>query len=146
MKTKLFSIACAAALLGNTALADNEKVKADLSSWDSDKDKMVTQEEWADYMDEHSLFDRIDKNNNGNFDVEESVDKVLDYDLAMDLDDGGTISREEFIVGLYGHYDANNDDRLDEKEFNAFASNDKSPLLMTAEAEEAEERKESSQN
>ena len=63
------------------------------------------------------------------------MDKVLDYDLAMDLDDGGTISRDEFIVGVYNQYDANGDARLDDTEFEAFISNDKSPLLMTAEAD-----------
>ena len=136
MKTKLlFSAVCAATLLGSTALADEDKATVDLSSWDADSDKMVTQQEWADYMDKHSLFDRIDKNNNGNFDVEEAMDGVLDYDLAMDLDDGGTIARDEFIVGLYNHYDKNGDDRLDDTEFGAFAGNDKSPLLMTADAD-----------
>jgi hypothetical protein len=137
MKTKLqlFSAVCTAALLGSPAMADGDKV--DLSVWDSDSDKMITQEEWADAIDDQGLFDRIDKNNNGNFDVEESVDKVLDYDLAMDLDDGGTISREEFVLGLYTHYDANDDHKLDAKEFDAFASNDKSPLFMTGDAPES---------
>lgn len=136
MKTKLlFSAVCAATLLGSSAIADEDKVKMDLSSWDGDKDKMITQEEWADHFEEHALFDRIDKNNNGNFDIEESMDGVLDYDLAMDLDDGGTISRQEFVVGLYDHYDDNDDDKLDDKEFKVFVDNDKSPLLMTAEAD-----------
>jgi hypothetical protein len=136
MKTKLlFSAVCAATLIGSSAMADEDKLGMDLSSWDADSDKYVTQKEWSDYMEEHALFDKIDKNNNGNFDVEESMDKVLDYDLSMDVDAGGTIARDEFIVGLYNHYDENDDDRLDDTEFNAFISNDRSPLLMTAEAD-----------
>ena len=136
MKTKLlFSAVCAATLIGSSAMADEYKVDVDLSAWDADSDKVLTQKEWADYMDKHALFDKIDKNNNGNFDVEESMDKVLDYDLSMDIDAGGTIARDEFIVGLYDHYDENDDDRLDATEFDVFISNDKSPLLMTADAD-----------
>ncbi|MGV3591157.1 MAG: hypothetical protein ACO1PZ_05665 [Gammaproteobacteria bacterium] len=138
MKTKLlFSAVCAAALMGNSAIADDEKAHADLSAWDTDSDKIVTQEEWADYMEKQNLFDRIDKNNNGNFDVEEAAEGVLDYDVAMDLDDGGTISRDEFIVGLYDHYDENDDDKLDDTEFDTFASVEGSPLWMD-ESESAE--------
>ncbi|HEY0961157.1 MAG TPA: hypothetical protein VGE69_02250 [Pseudomonadales bacterium] len=130
MKTKLlFSAVCAAAFMGNSAIAD-DKVHADLSAWDSDSDKIVTQEEWADYMEKESLFDRIDKNNNGTFDAEEAAEGVLDYDLSMDIDAGGTISREEFVVGLYNHYDENDDDKLDDAEFDTFASVEESPLWM----------------
>lgn len=133
MKTNVLFPAICAAILGSYAMADGD-TKVDISSWDADGDKMVTQEEWADAIDEQDLFDRVDKNNNGNFDVEEALDGVLDYDLAMDIDDGGTISRDEFIVGLHSHYDENGDQQLDETEFDVFASNDQSPLLMTDES------------
>ena len=136
MTKKLLLTACAAALLGNGAWADDDKAHADLSSWDADSNKMVSQEEWADTIDEQGLFDNIDENNNGIFDVEESVDTVLDYDLSMDIDDGGHIDRHEFAIGLYDRYDANDDDALDETEFGEFASNtEASPLWMTDEAE-----------
>lgn len=121
MKTKLlFSAICAAAC--GTAMADGDKSHVDLSSWDSDSDKMVTQQEWADTIDANGLFDRLDKNDNGNFDAEEAMEGVIDYDVSMDIDAGGTISRDEFVVGLYNHYDANDDDKLDETEWNEFAS------------------------
>ena len=88
-KLQLLSAVCTAALYAGPLLAEGDAELTRLETWDSDSDRMVTQEEWAAAIDEHGLFDKIDRNNNGNFDVEESLDEVLDYDLAMDLDDGG---------------------------------------------------------
>jgi hypothetical protein len=134
MKTKLHVVAvCTAALLGSSAMADDEKSTADLSSWDSDSNKMVTQKEWSEAIDEQDLFDRIDKNNNGIFDADEAVaDTALSYEANMDLDAGGHIERQEFVVGLFKKHDANDDDMLDETEFKEFSSkSEKTPLFMT---------------
>lgn len=129
---QVFSALCTAALLSGPAVADGDKALTDITTWDVDGNKMVSQEEWAAAIEDNALFDKVDKNNNGNFDVEEAVDDALDYDLAMDIDDGGTISRDEFELGLFTMHDANNDDAIDETEFMQFSSNsDQSPLFMT---------------
>jgi hypothetical protein len=112
-------------------MADDEK--ADLSTWDADSNKMVTQQEWSEAIDEQGRFDRIDKNNNGIFDAEEAVaDTALSYEAAMDLDAGGHVERQEFIVGLFNKHDANDDDMLDETEFDEFSSKSEStPMFMS---------------
>jgi hypothetical protein len=132
MKLHLLPTLCAAALLSTAAVAAGDKALTDMGTWDSDTDKHITMKEWDAAIDNNALFDKIDKNNNGNFDVDEAVDKVLDYDMKMDLDAGGTISRDEFKLGLFNMQDANDDDVLDEKEFMQFSSNSEaSPLFKT---------------
>lgn len=134
MQTKLHILSTlgAAALLSTTLLAAGDKALTDMGTWDADANKKITMEEWDDAIDDNALFDKVDKNNNGNFDVEEALDDVLDYDIAMDIDDGGTISRDEFKLGLFNMQDKNKDEMLDESEFTQFSSNaDASPLFMT---------------
>jgi hypothetical protein len=126
----LFSLACAAVLLGSAALADWEKAKVNLSSWDMDSDKAVSQQEWTELMEQYDFFDMIDANNNGVFDTDEAMDGALDYDLSMDRDHGGNIDGEEFLRGVFDQHDANNDDKLDNEEWAEFAVNsDGSPLF-----------------
>ena len=131
-KLHLISTICTAALLCSPVMAEDDKVVTSLSSWDADSDMKVSMEEWGEALDEHDLWENVDKNNNGLFDVEESLDKVLDYDMSMDIDDGGHIDRDEFTLGLFDMHDANDDDMLDEREFTQFSSNSEvSPLFMT---------------
>lgn len=92
----------------------------DLSAWDENHDGMVSQEEWAEAFASEGIFDQLDENNNGIFDVEESNDDLFEYDLSWDLDDGGHIERQEFLLGAFNEYDEDGDDRLDAQEFNAF--------------------------
>jgi hypothetical protein len=132
MCATMCATACAAALLSAGAMAAGDKNLTDMKSWDSDSNHQITMKEWNAAIEDNALFDKVDKNNNGNFDVEEAVDHVLDYDLEMDIDAGGTISRDEFEAGLFTMHDENDDDMLDETEFMHFSANsDASPLFMT---------------
>jgi hypothetical protein len=66
------------------------------------------------------------------FDADEALAPALRYETAMDLDAGGHIERQEFVVGLFSNYDKNDDDKLDETEFKEFSStSDISPMFTT---------------
>jgi hypothetical protein len=116
----LLSAICASAL-ANTAVAAQNEVK--LSDWDTDNNKSISLAEWDAAIEEHDIFNNLDENNNGIFDIGKAVDSVVDYDLSMDLDDGGHIERQEFTVGTFNNLDANDDDMLDDTEFSEFSSN-----------------------
>ena len=127
---QLASFVCAAAV-GHPAMAQEENAKTDLSSWDMDRNNSVSLEEWDAAIEEHGLFDNLDRNNNGIFDMDEAVESVAEYDIGLDIDDGGNVDRDEFTVGLFHNQDSNNDDRLDESEFSEFASKAESTALFT---------------
>lgn len=116
--------------IGAGAFAAEDQLKVSMSSWDSDHDRRVSQDEWRATLDSHRIFDRIDRNNNDAFDTAEAAGELLEYDSAMDRDAGGRIDRDEFTSGLFDRLDANDDGRLDDMEWVEFAtSSDGSPLF-----------------
>lgn len=120
-KRYLFPALCSAALIASPALHANEW-KADMSSWDHDGNNEVSLQEWDEAVEEQGLFEDIDANGNGIYDIEEVSDGYPDYDVAMDIDDGGHIERQEFALGWFNSLDENDDDMLDEDEFGQFSS------------------------
>src|SRR5690606_16076526 len=101
MKTSfaLISSLCTAGLVSAVSAG------TEFSAWDADGDKAVTLAEWNEVMDKESVFDSVDKNNNGVFDIEEAADSAFEYDISMDLDAGGHIERQEFILGYFNELD-----------------------------------------
>lgn len=102
------------------AFGDEDAVK--FSAWDANDNGMVSLAEWDAGIEEHDVFENLDRNNSGTFDIEEAVESVIEYDVAMDLDDGGHIERQEFTVATFDSYDVNDDDNLSETEFMKFGT------------------------
>lgn len=122
MKRQLSFIAavCVTSFLGSAAYAGGDK-HLDFSASDKDGNDVLTRSEWTAAMEEAEVFDRIDSNNNGVFDIQEADDKLVEYDISMDLDDGGHIERQEFLLGLFNQLDTNGDDRLSKSEYQNFS-------------------------
>lgn len=117
----LFPAFCSAVLLASPAVQAKEWDR-DMSQWDHDGNGQVTLQEWDTAIEEQGLFEELDDNNNGMYDIQESLNGYPDYDVAMDLDDGGHIERQEFTVGWFNSFDENDDDMLDAGEFDQFNS------------------------
>src|SRR5690606_29626339 len=120
----------ATAFLSAPAFAQDD-TQVDLSSWDEDGDGNVSMEEWDSAIEDQGVFDMIDENGNGVFEIEEADEDLFVYDLEMDIDDGGNIDRQEFTAGTFNNYDANADDQLDEQEFGDFRTKFESSELAT---------------
>ena len=122
MKQKhyLFPAFCSAVLLTGPSLQANESDR-DISSWDLNGDSQISLQEWDTSIEEQGVFDELDDNGNGIYDVDEAAEGYPEYDVAMDTDDGGHIERQEFTVGWFDSFDANDDDVLDESEFDQFS-------------------------
>lgn len=134
MKRTLPFALIATGLLSAPAFADD----VDLKAWDENADGQVSLEEWDAAIESQGIFDNLDENKNGIFDVDESDEDLFAYDLEMDLDDGGHIERQEFTVGTFNMFDDDADDQLDEEEFTAFAEKYSSSDLASAEVASAE--------
>lgn len=123
-------LACTIAIVAGPAFAADEQVTVDLSSWDVDNDRMVSQQEWADVLEKHRYFDVVDANNNGVLDADEANDGLVEFDLSMDLDNGGDIDGTEFTRGVFDKHDTNDNDKLDDMEWMELIGNaDGSPLF-----------------
>lgn len=119
MKAK---ISCMGALLATACLAAPAFAQEiDPGTWDEDGDGNVTREEWDSAFETQGVFDRIDENGNGVFEAEEADEELFVYDLGMDIDDGGHVERQEFVIGTFNNYDMNGDDQLDSQEFADFS-------------------------
>ncbi|MGH7483744.1 MAG: EF-hand domain-containing protein [Longimicrobiales bacterium] len=114
------SIAAAGALLGACASA-----VADLGfeRVDADDDNSIDRTEFAEFMDDLEVFDRYDDDDDGGLDREEyreAVSARIDgdaYFTGFDRDRSDDLSRAEFREGLFESFDADDDQRLSEDEF-----------------------------
>lgn len=116
-KLPFFGAALAASFLGTSALAE-----VDFSTWDTDGDGTITLAEWDAHIEEEGIFDQIDENNNGLFDIDESDEELFPYDLEMDVDDGGLIERQEFTLGTFERYAGEDAEAMDEQQFGDFVA------------------------
>lgn len=131
-RTPILGAAIAAAFIAAPAFAE-----VDFSSWDTDGDGSITLAEWDAHIEEEGIFDRLDENGNGIFDVEESDDNLFPYTLDWDVDDGGLIERQEFTLGTFERYAGEDAEAMDEAAFDDFAQawNDSDLSRATAAAD-----------
>ena len=113
-KLSIVTAVCAA------SMASSVFAGSDFSSWDADGDKAISLAEWDETIETENVFDKVDENNNGIFDIDEAVESVFTYDMEMDVDAGGHIERQEFTLGTFNRLDSNDDDQLDESEMGEF--------------------------
>lgn len=91
-------------------------------SWDANGDGQVTRSEWNVAFDSHNVFNRIDDNNSGIFEIEESDENFVRYNTDFDYDEDFHIERDELENGLFRMYDKNDNERLSESEFADFSA------------------------
>ena len=90
-------------------------------SWDANGDGQVSKNEWDKAFDRHEVFNRLDDNKSGVFEIEESDENFVAYNAEFDYDDDFHIERNELENGLFRMYDKNNNEQLSESEFSAFS-------------------------
>lgn len=112
------SVLALSVALGGAAFAQN----ADMSAWDTDQDSRVSHDEFTKEWDRSPVYDTYDMNT----DDELTSDEVgSDLDMyggfeAFDDNDDGVITRAEFSDFVFGEYDEDEDEYLDEQEFSGF--------------------------
>lgn len=90
----------------------------DFSDWDSNRDDMLSKDEFQSGMRSNGLFDSWDTNNDGNLDRTEYDGVGWDYDYAdWDYDDDGLLTENETYGGVFSAYDGNEDGHWDVDEW-----------------------------
>lgn len=94
-----------------------------ITEWDTDQSGDISQEEWNRGMAQEGTFDDLDTNGDQMLSQEEFDagfgDAGHDYD-EWDSNQDRQLSLEETNEGLYGSYDENRDNTLDDQEFSRF--------------------------
>lgn len=106
------------ALAGHAAQAETKGFEA----WNTDNDSRISKTEWSEGFDELGVFEELDDNNSGIFEIEESDENFLEYNTDYDIDGDFLIERNEVANGLFLQYDTNDNEWLSEAEFQAFES------------------------
>lgn len=111
----LFFGALSLALLSTSAFASTIP-----QSWDADQNGYVSAAEWNEAFDAQGVFNRLDDNNSGIFEIEESDENFVQYNTDFDYNEDLHISRDELELGLFNMYDKDDNDRLSAEEFKGF--------------------------
>lgn len=96
---------------------------ASFATADRNADDLVSQAEFADYMAGLNNFATYDTNGDGTLTQAEyrsSVNAAISGDAyfrGFDRDHSGTLTREEYVNGIFASYDRNGDGWLDRSEF-----------------------------
>lgn len=115
----LTTLVCAAALLGNAAMAGGEKLQ--FSADDRDGNGSISESELVTKLEDGAVFDKLDVNDNRKLEEAEADNDLIEYNADIDVDKSGWLDRKEFTAAILAHFDKNEDKRLDEGEYSDFA-------------------------
>lgn len=89
------------------------------SDWDEDGNEDITREEFEERFNNYKDFDSLDTDGDGELshsEFEERFAALGDFD-SLDTDKNNVLSESELNAGVFGRWDANNDQLLDQDEW-----------------------------
>ncbi len=110
---------------------DEDFYRSSYSSWDLDKDEKLSQNEWkygfdssyGDYVSDD--YKKVDTNGDGYVDYDEYHNSLgkTDYYSKYDSDNNKSLNDKELSDMVFGNWDFNKDNYIDENEFNKYQKN-----------------------